>query len=272
MTHISAFKAFLAGILLASSAAALAQSNYQNSIEFSTPPVVGEPTTITLNYVRDSCFARSADATLSSFSHVVLLNFDPNVVCAAVVTQHRIVLQPTTFAFAGSHQIEIVGSNGGRYGSYEFSVQGKFVPFVFNDPGNEKPYSDFNVGGLWYEPATSGTGLFLEHKKYQQVDIVFSSWLNYTDSGRTSWYFLSGLSWTSSRVNKGDIFKTAAPDASFCFLFPGVSCIMPLTPSRATAVDKIGSYEIRFNSATTAELVLRLANGAATRVINLEKQ
>ena len=272
MAHMSAIKAFIAGLLLASSAATLAQSNFQNSIEFSSPPVVGEPITVTLNYVGDSCNAKSANATLARFSHLVILNFDPNLGCFKVVTQHRIVLQPTTFAFAGSHQIEIVGSNGGRYGSYEFSVQGKFVPFVFNDPENEKPYSDFNVGGLWYEPATSGTGLFLEHKKYQQVDIVFGSWLNYTDSGRTSWYFLSGLSWTSARVNKGDIYKTSA-DPTFCFLPPpGSSCPMPLAPARATAVDKIGSYEIRFNSATTAEIRLSLSNGTATRLINLEKQ
>ncbi len=271
MARMSACKAFLICLLLATSAASWAQTAYENSIEFSSPPVVGVPTTITLNYVNDLCNARSADAHLTSHSHLVVLNFTLGNACAAVVTQHRIVLQPTTFAFAGSHQIEIVGNNGRRYGSYEFSVQGRVVPFVFNDPKNEKPYSDFDVSGSWYEPATNGTGLFLEHKKFEQVDIVFGSWLNYSGAGESSWYFLSGVNWTSARVNKGDIYKTMA-DPVFCFLPPpGTSCPMPLAPARATAVNKIGSYEIRFSSASTAELVLTLASGEATRVINLEK-
>lgn len=265
--------------------AALAQTEYVDAIEFSTQPVINEPTRITLKYVADACPAESATLNQGYFRHSITLRFTPGVGCAAVVTQHQISLASASFG-AGSHLVDVFHDRSQPpelpvffvQNTYDFSVQGKASPILFVDPASNLtdptdriPYSDFDVGGIWYEPASSGSGLFLNHKKFQKSDSVVGSWLNYTDDGQTSWFYLSGLNWTSSREHVGFVYQTKA-DAIACTFLPGDNpCFNPLKPIRASSINAIGSYRITFSSKSTAEMQLRLFRGFNTRLIQLQK-
>ncbi len=193
-------KSLVTCLILALPGAALAQTEYVNANEISTQPVINEPTRITLKYVSDACAAESATLNQGNFRHSITLRFTPGVVCGAVVTQHQITLAPASFG-AGSHLIDVFYDRSQPpalpvffvQNTYDFSVQGKASPIIFVDPASNLtdptdriPYSDFDVGGQWYEPASSGSGLFLNHKKFEKTDSVVGSWLNYTDAGETS--------------------------------------------------------------------------------------
>ena len=286
MSTSRTLKSLATCIILSLPATADAQTEYINAIEFSTQPVINEPTTITLKYVADSCAAESATLDQGNFRHSITLRFNPEIFCATVVTQHQITLAAASFG-AGSHLVDVFYDRSQPPAlpkfyvkqTYDFSVQGKASPILFVDPASNLtdptdriPYSDFDVGGQWYEPASSGSGLFLNHKKFQKTDSIVGSWLNYTDDGKTSWFYLSGLNWTSSREHVGVVYQTKA-DPIACTFLPGDNpCFNPLKPVRASSINAIGSYRITFSSRETAEMQLRLFRGFNTRLIQLQKQ
>lgn len=73
--------------------------------------------------------------------------------------------------------------------------------------------SIYNLTGMWYDTATSGSGITFIHS-YTTSDSVFGAWFMYDQQGQARWYSLQDGRWRDGTEFTGTLYETSAAPAS----------------------------------------------------------
>jgi len=210
----------------------------------------------------NGCIPNSATVTSNNYSALIVLKVPPlDTFCSQALTNFRVTAAPVSFAQAGSYSLEVIDSNGQRLKSSGFAVQSPTTA-----------YSQFNVSGVWFEPTSSGSGLFLLHSKKGTNDAIFGGWNNYRQSGESSWFSLQGGAWVSPLSFAGEVHESKGMLLT-CFLPVPTdpNCPNALNPIPAASGGRVGSYRLDVISESSAEITFKLDSGPTTRKIRLQK-
>lgn len=75
-----------------------------------------------------------------------------------------------------------------------------------------RPHSSTDISGMWYDPATSGSGISFHHNPAS--DAVFGTWFMFGTAGNSSfrsrWFSLQAMQWVSSNVLEGIALESAS--------------------------------------------------------------
>ncbi|MBL8522396.1 MAG: hypothetical protein JNN20_01785 [Betaproteobacteria bacterium] len=95
-----------------------------------------------------------------------------------------------------------------------------------------RPHSSTDISGMWYDPATSGSGISFHHNPAS--DAVFGTWFMFgsagTSSFRSRWFSLQAMQWVSNNVLEGIALESASKSTT---CLASNSC--PLTAGRPGA-------------------------------------
>lgn len=82
---------------------------------------------------------------------------------------------------------------------------------VIDTRASDDNRSAFNISGLWYDPASNGSGLTFVHSRTSD-NTVFGTWYVYDATGKPRWYTIQNSAWESQgRVLVGSLYATTAP-------------------------------------------------------------
>jgi hypothetical protein len=116
--------------------------------------------------------------------------------CAQVLTRYRFELAYTANE-DGVLRVRLVSSTGSPTG------EGRIVTAA---PDTTRAAGD--VSGIWYDPATNGSGLSFTHA-YQGSDAVFGTWYLYDRDGIPRWLSIQGVKWSAGgTVMEGTLYRT----------------------------------------------------------------
>lgn len=74
----------------------------------------------------------------------------------------------------------------------------------------------FNITGMWYDPASNGSGLTFVHSRVND-NAIFGTWYVYDSAGKPRWYTIQDAAWKSQgRVLEGVMLQTLAPVRASC--------------------------------------------------------
>lgn len=136
------------------------------------------------------------------------------------------------------------------------------------------PKAVFDVNGMWYDPATNGSGLALHHSR--DTDTAFGTWYMYDVYGNPWWQSLQIAYWT----DEGRVLQGYLLPAYLRRYRCGVASIgQSICPAEAFAVfpgSNLGAAErqlvrITFQSATTARAEVRAETGVLLFTSELRK-
>ena len=119
------------------------------------------------------------------------------VACTLAITsyQYTTTFTPTT---SGDFRVIVYGTDGTTSNEVSMAVQSP-------DPNR----SLYNLTGMWYDPATSGSGVVFVHS-YATTDSVFGAWFMYDQTGTARWYSLQDGAWSKGTEFNGTLYETAA--------------------------------------------------------------
>lgn len=247
---------------LAVATSAMAQSSELATLRFEPAQLsVNQPITAIVEGIwPNGCSPFGAALTLNGKRAVLSLREPPPELslCTAALRPYEVRF-PVQFEQAGHISVEIVDIRMRSLGAQRFTIQ-----------GGRDFFGQYDVGGTWYEPRTSGSGLLLIHPKTAPGDGIWGAWNNYRANGATSWFALQGGRWESPTRYIGEIVETVG-ELSACTLQSPAdpNCPNPLNPAAVASTLEVGSYALNFTSANSADLVLSYGENARSRVIKL---
>lgn len=100
----------------------------------------------------------------------------------------------------------------GRHHLLVTNVDGEVLAeSVIDTRASDDNRSAFNISGLWYDPASNGSGLTFVHSRTSD-NTVFGTWYVYDATGKPRWYTIQNSAWESQgRVLVGSLYATTAP-------------------------------------------------------------
>lgn len=102
-----------------------------------------------------------------------------------------------------------------------------------------------DVTGLWYDPATDGSGLQLTHN-FAGTDVVFGTWYLYDISGLARWLSIQGVVWQTGGTSfTGDLYQSGL-DFPFQIICDPVPCLSIIGPRPMQGITKIGTVRFTF--------------------------
>lgn len=104
------------------------------------------------------------------------------------------------------------------------------------------PRSLRDISGLWFDPAKSGSGLFLQHG-FNRTDTVFGSLYVYDQQGVTRWYSIQNGRWLPSGDLEATLFESRSPN--------GCTTAPPNCPVPAVIGRTVGTVTISVSDANT---------------------
>jgi hypothetical protein len=224
-------------------------------------PRINEPVTAVVEGVwPNGCAPFGATLTVNGQRAVLSLREPPPElsVCTTALRPYEVKF-PVQFEQPGHLTVEVIDIRMRSLGAQRFTIQ-----------GGREFFGRYDVGGTWYEPRTSGSGLLLIHPKTAPGDAIWGAWNNYRANGSTSWFALQGGRWESPTRYVGDIVETVGELSGCTTQLPAdPNCPNPLNPAAAAAALEVGSYALDFTSERSADLVLSYGNTARSRVIKL---
>ncbi len=98
-----------------------------------------------------------------------------------------------------------------------------------------KTRSVVDISGLWYDPASNGSGLTFVHSFYGN-DVAFGTWYLYDQTGSARWYSIQNTVWKENgSVLEGDLLESRA----------GSGCLPPLPcPIASNQVVPVGTVKL----------------------------
>ena len=178
--------------------------------------VVGERRTLSvIGQWPDTCppVAATLDDTLAAAGKTILIRLrvlPTSVKCPPGVTPYRFEI-PYVGREVGAMSVLIFGAvlplfNNGK-GSI---VTVAATPVVSGAPAVVPNHSAGDIGGAWYDPETSGSGLSFTHA-YAGSDAVFGTWFLYGSDGVPRWFSIQEAKWSvNGTVMEGKLFETGA--------------------------------------------------------------
>ncbi len=207
----------------------------------------------------NGCLPKIGQASGGSLPRTFILTLPPATsICTQALQPYKIELPGIVFSRSGEYEFQLLGEAG------EFFALKLLTVFAL---GSTVPQEA--LPGLWFEPETSGSGLFMTRNLVGTVEQVFGAWFYYTPAGTPAWVSFQEGVWQSPGVLVGNIYETNA-DPKICVPFDP-ACTLKWLPAPATKITKTGSFRITVTNAFSAELVLSSAI-SSSRTIHLIKQ
>lgn len=152
--------------------------------------------------------------------------------CAAVFTPYTIEFAYTP-KFAGVDNILVAVRNATLQGNVIVTREDRLFT---GDPKLIRAADD--ISGLWYDPATNGSGLTMSHS-FSTTDLVFGTWYVFDRGGFARWYTLQESTWTSDSVLEGAVYEARGAGCT-----TADACPVPVvgTPTQ------IGRYRMTFTN------------------------
>lgn len=170
------------------------------------------------------------------------------VACAQVLTPYSQVVSYTP-SVRGKKRIAAVTNDGQYLGDGSLATRG---------PDDVTSLAD--ITGMWYDPATNGSGLTFIHNG---TSTVFGTWYLYDSQGNARWYTIQNVQWLQQgRVFEGTIYETTGH---------GVVCPPPFVACPVAFASATPRALARFtlNSATSARIEALAGNGSVLFSSNL---
>lgn len=134
--------------------------------------------------------------------------------------------------------------------------------------------SKFDVNGMWFDPATSGSGISIHHGR-GKTDAAFGTWFLFNNNlGRPLWYSLQSVTWTQDgSVLEGLLYAVAGTCADSSLNgCPGVGSVRTPSPFYSYPYWEIPSIaRITFQSGSRARAEVLTQGGAVLFTSELSK-
>jgi hypothetical protein len=206
----------------------------------------------------NGCVPRNGQMSGDSFRRVVTLSLAlATTFCGQAFQPYKIELPPVKFEAVGQYEFQVVDDSGGGYAPAFLTVHLGYIG------------AQADVSGLWFEPATSGSGLFMTQSLTRSFDPIFGAWFYYTPVGAPAWLSFQEGKWQSAGVLVGNVYQTSA-EAKVCAPFDPI-CNANWSPTAASSIRKVGSYVFTSKDANSADLVIT-SSISVSRKIQLVKQ
>lgn len=163
------------------------------------------------------------------------------VACPAAFLPYTV---STTFtpAVRGSHRLLVTNVDG------EILAES-----VIDTRAADDNRSAFNITGMWYDPASNGSGLTFVHSRTSD-NLVFGTWYVYDATGKPRWYTIQNMTWTArGRTLVGSLFSTTAPaNCPITFL----AC-----PAALGQISLVGQVRVTINDANSIRVEALATDG-----------
>lgn len=135
------------------------------------------------------------------------------------------------------------------------------APFTVTDArvAKQSPWVSFDYSGLWWDPADSGSGLFI----WQDAqDNTFATWFTYSADGKPSWYVFQPTWLGATTTRPVDLLQTDRK--------PGTT-IPPPNPTNNTVVGTAWLNFIHYKADDENGELSITFKGQPTRVIKIQR-
>jgi hypothetical protein len=122
--------------------------------------------------------------------------------------------------------------------------------------------SQYDLTGMWYDPATNGSGLTFVHGATRD-DQVFGTWYVYDSAGIPRWYTIQNVQWKAGGLEvQGQLYETRANS---------IVCVPPYTgcPVALAFANTSGVVSIVMQGPNSARITAVSSNGGTTLTSNL---
>ena len=178
------------------------------------------------------------------------LTFAP---CAAVLTPYRFELDYTPSA-AGQVPIMVMTTQGAPLAS---------GTLVTGDAST--PKARYDVGGAWYDPQTSGSGMQIVND-FGASDAIHAAWLVFDPaSGRSTWYDIEQGTWQADGLQWSGLVYELKAAPSTC----AAPCPRPISGAEFIGVARLTFSPSFVHGGLDAALDLVLRDGSSRRASNL---
>jgi hypothetical protein len=178
----------------------------------------------------DSCgpIGVSLDSSDTSQTGILVIRatFNPvGPICAQVAANYRFELDYTP-KDESVYRVVVTSAEG--------QLRGEGYVITTADA---KVRSAVDVSGVWFDPATNGSGLTFR-QRFRFDDATFGTWYLYDQAGAPRWYSIQNVVWNADgRSFEGQLLETRSP-AGACPQ-PGTPC-----PVASTVVNRTGTVKM----------------------------
>lgn len=225
---------FLFGLILAGSVSLSARAQNDLTLPPFSPiitvnPVVadvGVPRTITVAASwPNGCVPENPTLSVSSLPADGTLNIHftvpkPIAICVFAVTPYSATFNYTPTQ-AGIQRIAVMLTDG------QYLSGGQLITQTAGQPRASQ-----DLSGVWYDPASNGSGLALFHSQ-ATTDVMAGAWYVFDGSGKPFWYLIQNGRWQSSTTYLGNLVEVQAGSTQCNMLLP--ACARAQQGSRIAA-------------------------------------
>lgn len=258
LRSLSRLRPFVPALLLMLFAAAPSHADLPDAFQLravssppDTPNVVRAGETVVLEYSGvwgESCVPEVLGLEGSGHQRVLrLAPRPPGLFCGQARTPFTRSLQARFEEHdLGVIKVVVVREGAGWVSEHELVV-------LSATPGPETPsFGAFDVGGSWYDPARSGSGLLLQHRREGTQDAVIGGWFHFTPSGETRWHLLVASRWESPTRLVGSVYRASGQPFGCTAHSPNPDC--DFSPAPGADVAPVGIFWLSFEGEESAEL------------------
>lgn len=112
-----------------------------------------------------------------------------------------------------------------------------FGEAVIHTRATDSNRSLYDLTGMWYDPATNGSGLTFMHG-FGRNDTVFGTWYVYDRQGAPRWYTIQNVQWLVGGTFAGGTLYVTRADSTVC-VPPFTGCPVALTYAAGLALVRI---------------------------------
>lgn len=99
-----------------------------------------------------------------------------------------------------------------------------------------------NITGAWYDPATNGSGIQINHN-FAGSDAVLATWYVYDTNGKARWLTIQNVTWQAGGAEfTGDLLEIK----SGIIICDPIACPDTLRPKKFDSMTKVGTVRFRF--------------------------
>lgn len=192
---------------------------------------------------RDGCVPAVLGLQGEGGSRVLRLRSERQSFCTQMMTPFALRLPPLRFEASdvGLLRVAVIADDIDWLATLELRVIGA------EDATAEALSLD--VGGLWYSPERSGSGLNLVQT---EAGALSGLWFNFSPNGAPSWFLLADAEWTSPRRAEGAVYRMQASPFACTLQMPNPDC--ELGPVASANRQQVGGFSLEFDSAGEARL------------------
>lgn len=182
----------------------------------------------------------------------ISLDFPQQFIFCDVLVPHKVTVNYTPQE-EGDLRVMVVYNFGSNSGSY-------FGETVLRTRADISKRSQYDLTGMWYDPATNGSGVTFVHGATGN-DTVFGTWYVYDNAGNPRWYTIQNVQWNTGGMEaQGQLYETRANS---------IVCVPPYTgcPVALALASAAGVVSIVMQGPNSARITA--VNAAGTMTSNL---